>query len=158
MSRRLVVIALAAALFAAPRAEAQGVRYGLGGTVQFSLEDGGGSDFGVSGVVDFIPAGHLGFRLDGSYLFNEGDNYFLINGDAAYHFTTSSHSIHPYVLGGASLLGFDETDFGINIGAGANFHRSGSSIGFFADLRFNRFFDSDASGLQLMGGLRFGDE
>lgn len=157
MSRRLVVLALAAALLAAPRAEAQGIRYGLGGTVQFSLEDGGGSDFGVSGVVDFIPSGNLGFRLDGSYLFNEGDNYFLINGDAAYHFTTSSHSIHPYVLGGVSLLGFDETEFGVNIGAGSNFHRSGSSIGFFADLRFNRFFDSDASGLQLMGGVRFGD-
>ena len=157
MSRRLVVLVLAAVLLAAPRAEAQGIRYGLGGTVQFSLEDGGGSDFGVSGVVDFIPSGHLGFRLDGSYMFNEGDNYFLINGDAAYHFTTSSRSIHPYVLGGVSLLGFDETDFGVNIGAGANFHRSGSSIGFFADLRFNRFFDSDASGLQLMGGVRFGD-
>jgi hypothetical protein len=158
MSRRLVLIVLAATLLGAPRAEAQGIRYGLGGTVQFSLEDGGGSDFGISGVVDFIPAGNLGFRLDGSYLFNEGDNYFLINGDAAYHFTTASQSIHPYVLGGVSMLGFDETDFGVNVGAGANFHRSGSSIGFFADLRFNRFFDSDASGLQLMGGLRFGDE
>jgi hypothetical protein len=157
MSRRLVVIALAAVLIAAPRAEAQGIRYGLGGTVQFSLEDGGGSDFGLSGVVDFIPAGNFGFRLDGSYLFREGDQDFLINGDAAYHFTTSSESIHPYLLGGVSISGFDETEFGINAGAGANFHRSGSSIGFFADLRFNRFFDSDASGLQLMGGVRFGD-
>ena len=157
MRTRSATLILALMLGGGTALQAQGVRYGLGGTVQFSLEEGGGSDFGVSGIVDFIPAGHLGFRVDGSYLFNEGDNYFLINGDAAYHFTTSSSSIHPYVLGGLSLLGFDETDFGINAGAGANFHRSGSSVGFFADVRFNRFFDNDASGLQVMGGVRFGD-
>jgi len=158
MRRPLVGIALAAMVLVSARLEAQGIRYGVGGTVQFSLEDDGGSDFGLSGVVDFIPAGNLGFRLDGSYLFREGDQDFLINGDAAYHFTTSSETLHPYLLGGVSIAGFDETEFGINVGAGANFHRSGSSIGFFADLRFNRFFDSDASGLQLMGGVRFGDE
>jgi hypothetical protein len=157
MHRSLVAIILAGAVAISSPLEAQGIRYGLGGTVQFSLEDEGGSDFGISGVVDFIPAGNLGFRLDASYLFREGDQDFLINGDAAYHFRTSSESIHPYLLGGVSIAGFDETEFGINAGAGANFHRSGSSIGFFADLRFNRFFDSDASGLQLMGGVRFGD-
>ena len=155
--RKLVVIAIAATLLLSARLEAQGIRYGVGGTVQFSLEDDGGSDFGISGVVDFIPSGNLGFRLDGSYLFREGDQDFLINGDVAYHFTTASESIHPYLLGGVSLSGFDETEFGINAGAGANFHRSGSSIGFFADLRFNRFFDSETSGLQIMGGVRFGD-
>ncbi len=158
MRRRLVGIAMAAVLLSSSGLEAQGVRYGVGGTVLFSLEDGGGSDFGISGVVDFIPSGNLGFRLDGSFLFREGSQDFLINGDAAYHFTTSSESIHPYLLGGVSVVGFDETRFGLNAGAGANFHRSGSSMGFFADVRFLRFFDPGESGLQLMGGVRFGDE
>ncbi|HEU5049220.1 MAG TPA: hypothetical protein VFU00_02785 [Gemmatimonadales bacterium] len=158
MKRHIVAITLAALCLAGTRADAQGIRYGLGGTGQFSLEEGGGSDFGFGAIVDFIPVGHLGFRLDGSYLFNEGDDYFLLNGDAAYHFSTASRTLHPYLLGGASLLGFDETEFGVNVGAGANFHRPGGSVGFFADARFNHFFDNSVSGLQIMAGVRFGEE
>ena len=138
----------------------QGARFGIGATATIGLEEGGGSNFGPTAIFDYIAGGHLGFRVDGSYLFETGSDLLLFNGDAVYHFSTSSASTHPFVMGGASLLAvsdFDDTEFGINLGAGANFHRSGSSMGFFANALFQYFFDSEFKQLQLAGGVRFGE-
>ena len=160
MRMRTAIAFLVLATLAPVPAQAQGARFGVGATATFGLEDGGGSNFGPMAIFDYIPGGHLGFRIDGAYLFETGTDFLLFNGDAVYHFTTSSARIHPFVMGGASLLAlsdFDDTELGLNLGAGANIHRSGSSIGFFANALFQYFFDSEFKQLQLAGGIRFGE-
>lgn len=159
MRKRLAGLVLVAAMAGAVPAEAQGVRFGVGIVPVISLEDNGGSDFGVGGQVDYIPGGNWGARVDGSYMFGEGSDYFLWNADLAYHFTTASPSIHPFLLGGAAFRNggeFVEEQFGIGAGAGANFHLTGSPVGLYVDARFQRFFDPGFSQLQLGGGVRFG--
>lgn len=162
MRNRLAGLVLLAAMAGAVPAEAQGVRFGVGIVPVISLEDEGGSDFGIGGQVDFLPTGnpdgHWGARVDGAYIFNEFSNYLLWNGDVAYHFTTASPSIHPFLLGGAALRhgGDIDAQFGIGAGAGTNIHLSGSPVGLYVDARFQRFFDPGFSQLQLGGGVRFG--
>ena len=157
--RSVAAVLVCAALIPATT-QAQGARFGIGATATIGLEDGGGSNFGPTAIFDYVAGGHLGFRADASYLFETGSDLLLFNGDAVYHFTTSSASMHPFLMGGLSVLAlsdFDDTELGINFGAGANFHRSGSSIGFFANALFQYFFDSEFKNLQLAGGVRFGE-
>ena len=158
MRNRLAGLVLLAAMASAVPAEAQGVRFGVGVVPVISLEDDGGSDFGIGGQLDYIPGGNWGARVDGAYIFNEFSNYLLWNGDIAYHFTTASPSIHPFILGGAALRHGNDIDaqFGIGAGAGTTIHLTGSPVGLYVDARIQRFFDPGFSQLQLGGGVRFG--
>ena len=161
MRIRSVAALLVFAAMIPATAQAQGARFGVGATATFGLEEGGGSNLGPTAIFDYVAGGNLGFRADLSYLFETGTDLLLLNGDAVYHFTTSSASMHPFIMGGASLLAlsdFDDTELGLNLGAGANFHRSGSSLGFFANAVFQYFFDSEVKQLQLAGGVRFGEQ
>jgi hypothetical protein len=154
------LILVASALAAAPLA-AQGFRYGVGGSGLVSLENGGGSDFGFGVAFDFYPGGPLGARLDGSWIFQTGDDGVVLNGDATYNMHTASPSVHPFLMGGLSLRAsqdFDaSTQLGLNAGAGINFHLRSSPIGLWADGRFQHFFSPDVNGLQFMAGVRLGE-
>lgn len=158
-ARSLRVVLLFSVLGATPLA-AQGVRYGVGGSGFAALKSGGGSDFGFGVAVDYFPGGPIGARLDGSWIFQTGDDGVVLNGDVTYNLHTSSPSVHPFVMGGMSLRSsqdFDaSTQLGFNAGAGINFHLRGSPVGLWADGRFQRFFSPGASGLQFMAGVRLG--
>lgn len=160
MVKGLTAIALATALFAAP-AHAQG-SVGIGGSGLFSLEEGGGSDFGASAMFGWAGANGFGFRADASYIFSDPASV-LVNADVMYRFMTSETStIHPYILAGGTLLGldtFDEMLYGINAGAGFDFMMSNSNITPFAEARFVYTFEKDlfasASWLQAIAGVKF---
>ena len=156
MRNRLAALVLVAAMAGAVPAEAQTVRFGVGIVPVIGLEDGAGSDFGIGAQLDYVPAGNWGVRLDGAYMF---DDYFLWNADGAYHFTTTSSRIHPFLLGGLAILNsddFGDAELGIGLGGGLNFHLPNSPVGLYVDARFQRFFDADFNQLQLGAGVRFG--
>lgn len=157
MMKRLSGLAVLALLVGSAPLSAQQVRFGVGIVPVISLESGGGSDFGIGALVDYIPNGTLGARFDGAYIF---DDYVLFNADAAYHFITANSQIHPFILGGAAFAASTASgggsQFGLGAGAGANIHMRNSPIGFYVDARFQRFFDPGISQLQLGGGIRFG--
>lgn len=148
----LSALALATAVFAAP-AQAQGTMVGVSGVGIFSLEDEGGSEFGAGASFEWAGANGFGARLDGNYLFDP--ETFVINANVMYTFMTSDGSmVHPYLLAGGTLFGynsFDESQFGISAGAGANFRLQNSPVTPFVDARFIRTFDK-GEGLELIPG------
>ncbi len=160
MRTRLAGLVVLASLMGALPASAQGVRFGVGGSGDISLEDNGGSDFGLGAAMDYYPGGPVGFRLDGSWIFRTGDDGVLLNSDATYNFVNHP-SVHPFLMGGLSLgasQSFDaSTQLGLNAGAGINFHLRNTPIGLWADGRFHHFFSPDNNGLQFMAGMRFGE-
>ena len=156
MLKRLGSLVLFASLVGAVPAEAQTVRFGVGIVPVIGLEDGAGSDFGIGAQLDYVPAGNWGVRVDGAYMFDE---YLLWNGDVAYHFTTASSRIHPFLLGGLAVVNddsFDNAELGVGLGGGLNIHIPNSPVGVYVDARFQRFFDADFNQIQLGGGIRFG--
>src|SRR5688500_939469 len=69
MLKGVAALELASALFTTS-AQAQGVQFGVAGSGLFSLEEGGGSDFGGSVLVGFGGGADspIGFRIDGTYI------------------------------------------------------------------------------------------
>jgi hypothetical protein len=161
MRARLEGFVLLASLIGVIPASAQGMRFGIGGSGLVSLEEGGGSDFGFGAAMDYYPGGPVGFRLDGSWIFQTGDDGLIFNGDATYNFVKNSPSIHPFLIGGLSLATFQyfvaATKLGLIAVAGINFHLRRSPIGLWADGRYHHLFSPDSNGLQFMAGVRFGE-
>lgn len=157
----LSALALATAVFAAP-VQAQGSMVGVSGVGIFSLEEGGGSEFGAGALFEWAGANGFGARLDGNYLFDP--ETFVINANIMYTFMTSEGSmVHPYILAGGTLFGydsFDENQFGVSAGTGANFQLQNSPITPFVDARFVRTFEKDlipgTSNLLVNAGVKFG--
>lgn len=160
MVKGLSALALAMTLAAAP-VHAQG-SFGIGGSGIFSLESGGGSNFGATALYEWMGANGFGFRADGSYFFDPGAVHF--DADVAYRFMTASTSmIHPYILAGGNYTAddsFDNGQFGVNAGAGFNFMLENSSLMPFVEARFVYLFEKDlipsSSSLLATAGLKFG--
>ena len=169
MSKRTLALILAlsaaGALGAAP-AHAQGVRFGFAGTGLFSLEDGGGSDFGVTGLAQFGRShGTIGFRIDASLLRGDDQWSQLATGDVSYTFHTPESLLHPYLLAGAGIVHVpDLTKPMAKAGGGLDYHlfkRNRGTVLFGEATVDFLFFGDDAggtaTGLQLNLGLKFGD-
>lgn len=157
----LSALALATAVFAAP-VQAQGTMVGVSGAGVFSLEEDGGSSFGAGALFEWSGASAIGFRADGQYFF-EDPGSFLFNANVMYTFMTAESSmVHPYLLAGGGLLAddsFDNTQFAISAGAGANFRLQNSNITPFVEARFFRTFEKDlipgTSNVLANAGIKF---
>ncbi|WP_075591060.1 outer membrane beta-barrel protein [Labilibacter marinus] len=158
MKKLLFVVALIAAVVTT--SNAQGWKYG------------GGLTLGTEVSIDDDLSGKLGFGLNlrGDYSFNEkwsiapGFTFFFpsapgdlkytlwqLNTDAHYNFL-SEETYSLYGLGGlnytyAKVEDFDDSEVGLNIGAGINF---GSK--FFGELKYDTAFDQ----LGITVGVLFG--
>ncbi len=162
----ILALSMAGALGAAPAHAQSSVRFGLAGTGLFSLEDGGGSDLGFTGLAQFGRShGNLGFRADLSVVRGDGDWSELATGDVTYTFHTPESLLHPYVLAGAGIVHVpDLTKPMAKAGAGLDYHlfrrNRGTVLFGEATLDF-LFFGDDAGGtakaLQINLGLKFGD-
>jgi hypothetical protein len=161
----ILALSAAGALGAAP-AHAQGVRFGFAGTGLFSLEDGGGSDFGVTGLAQFGRShGNVGFRIDASLLRGDDQWSQLATGDVSYTFHTPESLLHPYLLAGAGIVHVpDLTKPMAKAGGGLDYHlfkRNRGTVLFGEATVDFLFFGDDAggtaTGLQLNLGLKFGD-
>lgn len=165
MRKRFAGTLLAAVMFAASAAHAQAT-FGLGASGLFYLEEGGGSDFGATGLVGFGGGGDrpIAFRLDGTYVpSSDFADYAMFLGSVVYNFTTSPDSrFHPYLLGGGGLIvNFitDDTDLDPAIHAGAGFdYQTSGSITPFVEARFINEFVTGGSFkmLHVLLGVKFG--
>lgn len=146
-------------------ASAQGVRFGAGLTGIFSLESGGGSAFGGTGLVDFGGRiDHpLGFRVDGSVVHGSGVTSELATGNVVYNFHTPERLLHPYLLAGGGIQhspGFTKPM--AKAGAGFEYHLFKRNRGtvLFGEATFNLLFRGNGAGtgkaLQVNLGLKFG--
>lgn len=168
--RSIAVIAAVTALYAAPAA-AQGVSFGIGGGVTFSLEDNGGEDIhGTAGIGFGRTTGPFSFFIDGTYQdLGDSDNAFELNngliyftGNLVYKFPTGEATrIRPYLIGGGGYYtneDFDGGDFGINGGAGAFLPLGSGNIRAFLEGRFHNVFTDgdDLNFIPVTLGLRFG--
>lgn len=161
MRKRLTSLVLFAALAGAAPLAAQGA-FGIGASGIFSLESGGGSNFGATALYEWMGANGFGFRADGSYFFDPG--FVNFDADVAYRFMTASTSrVHPYILAGGSYTAddsFDNGRFGVNAGAGFNFMMQNSSLMPFVEARFIYSFEKDlqpsTSNLLATAGVKFG--
>jgi hypothetical protein len=166
MRKRFVGAILAAAfLTTAPAALAQGVTFGIGGGWLPYLEEGAGSDFGVTGLVAFGGGEDLpvSFRLDATYVpSSDFADYAMFLGNVVYTFKTSAESrFHPYLLGGGGIIvNFvtDDTDIDFGIGGGAGFdYQTTGSIRPFAEARFINEFVTGGSFqfMHILAGVKF---
>ena len=165
MLKGVVALALTTALFAST-AQAQGARFGIAANGAFSLEEGGGSEFGASALAEFGGSADspIGFRADVSYFFDPELLQGTIN--VLYTFTTSEGSkFHPYLIGGGGYItdtSFDDGDFLVAAGAGFNIMMENSSIMPFVEGRFINQFASflgestSLQSVQAMAGVKFG--
>jgi hypothetical protein len=140
-----MVVAMVA-LGAAP-AQAQ-MNVGVGGAGIFSLEDGGGSDFGAMAKIGF-GAGDVGIggRVDATFIFDDADGTGILFGlGPTYTFRTSETSMFkPYLVAEGTLLtntnGFtDNIGDKLGVSAGAGFNFQVSSVNLFAEGLFNNTF------------------
>jgi hypothetical protein len=159
------VTALALAATTASTVSAQGVRFGAGLTGLFSLESGGGSAFGGTGLVEFGGRiDHpLGFRVDGSVVHGSGVTSELATGNVVYNFHTPERLLHPYLLAGGGIQhspGFTKPM--AKAGAGFEYHLFKRNRGtvLFGEATFNLLFRGNGAGtgkaLQVNLGLKFG--
>lgn len=162
----LVALAAAGSLGAAPIQAQGGVRFGLAGTGLFSLEDGGGTDFGVTGLASFGRShGNVGFRVDASLLRAEDDWYQLATGDITYTFHTPESLLHPYVLAGAGIFHVpDLTKPMVKAGGGLDYHLFKRNRGtvLFGEATLDFLLRGEDNGgtannLQVNLGVKFGD-
>jgi hypothetical protein len=140
---------------------AQGVRFGAGVGPTFSLESGGGTDFHVMGTAAFGgEAGHpVNFRIDGMLQFRTGSDLFIGSGNVVYNFIVAEDTrIRPYAIGGAGIYADGGTDFGINVGAGANVALGNTPARLFGEARFHAIFanGNTVTQLPITIGLMFG--
>jgi hypothetical protein len=168
LARRIFVGAAALAFSAmttASTASAQGVRFGAGLTGLFSLESGGGSAFGGTGLVEFGGRiDHpLGFRVDGTVVHGSGVTSELGTADVVYNFHTPERLLHPYLLAGGGVQhspGFTKPM--AKAGAGFEYHLFKRNRGtvLFGEATFNLLFRGNGGGtgkaLQVNLGLKFG--
>lgn len=163
----VVVILAAGSAVAARPADAQGkVRFGLAATGLFSLEGGGGSDFGATGLASFGRShGKLGFRVDASLLRGDEQWTELGTGNVTYGFYTPESLLHPYVLAGGGIVHVpDHTKPLVKAGAGVDyhlFHRNHGTV-LFGEATLDFLFMGDDFGgtnkaLQVNLGVKFGD-
>lgn len=161
----VAAFALVAAL-SASSAQAQGVRFGVAGTGLFSLESGGGSQFGGMALVAFGggASSPIGFRVDGTFLKKNGVTTIPVTADVIYTFVTAASSMfHPYLLAGGGLVhasggGASVTKPMAKAGVGADYMMS--SVMLFGEATFDGFFYGGGSGttkaLQVNLGVKFG--
>jgi hypothetical protein len=146
------VLAVLAAVSAAP-AQAQ-AKIGAAGTGLFSLEEGGGSDFGGMVLVGFGgTTSPIGFRVDGTYISANGASNIMATGNVVYGFKTAETSMfHPYLLAGGGITRFeflDESEIKPMAKAGAGFDYmigTGGNLGLFGEATFNLSFLGDDFG------------
>lgn len=161
----LLTLASAGSIAAAPMHAQGSVRFGLAGTGLFSLEDGGGSDFGVTGLAGFGRPHGIGFRIDASLLRGEDEWYPLATGDITYTFETPESLFHPYVLAGAGIFHVpDLTKPMVKAGGGVDYHlfRRNRGTVLFGEATLDFLLRGEANGgtsnnLQVNLGLKFGD-
>ena len=148
-------------------ANAQGVRFGVAGTGLFSLETGGGSEFGGMALVGFgSPTSMIGFRVDATVLHKSGVTPIIGTGDITYTFKTAeTSSIHPYLLAGGgiehiSVAGVSSTKPVAKVGAGFDYNLPNGKMAIFAEPTFNLLFLGSGAGtqkaLQVNVGVKFG--
>ncbi len=165
MFRGIAALALVAA-FSASSANAQ-ARFGVAGTGLFSLESGGGSEFGAMALVGFQKADTpIGFRVDGTFLKKSGVTSIPVTADITYAFKTAESSMfHPYLLAGGGLVhssgfGASTTKPMAKAGVGFDYNMNNSSITLFGEATFDLFFYGGGSGtsksLQTNVGVKFG--
>lgn len=164
----VAVLAAVAAFSAAPAQAQMGVKVGVAGTGLFSLESGGGSQFGGMALVGFGSAtSPIGFRIDGTFSKKNGVTAILGTGDITYAFKTAESSMfHPYLLAGGGIQrlsggGASLTKPMAKAGAGFDYMLNGGKIAVFAEPTFNLAFLGDANGgtvktLQANVGVKFG--
>ena len=172
IAKSLIVgaLVLAVTVTAAPAAAQIKWQAGLGLTMpQGDFGDASKTGFHIMGAANFpLTNSPIGIRADLGAHRNSADSDFDINtllitlsGDAVYTFPGAG-AAKWYALGGltwgrASLGGDDapdvdaETDFGINLGGGANFALGGTSV--FAEARY--FTVGDADFIPITFGIRF---
>lgn len=143
------VLAVVAAFSAAP-AQAQ-VKIGAAGTGLFSLEDGGGSDFGGMALVGF-GGETIGFRVDGTFTKSDGVTSIFATGDIVYNFQSAS-TLRPYLLAGGGIVrmsggGESVTKPMAKVGAGFDYAMGSGSLSLFAEPTFNLLFLGDGAGTQ----------
>ncbi len=170
----VAALALVAAV-GASSAQAQGVNFGVAGTGLFSLESGGTSRFGVTGLVGFggSATSPIGFRVDGTFFpKKDGSTSVLATGDIVYTFATAASSMfHPYLLAGGGIIHSSYSNEGgsftkpmAKAGVGADYMMG--SVMLFGEATFDMFFygnsgtTSGKSGtdknLQANLGVKFG--
>jgi opacity protein-like surface antigen len=178
MLKGVAVLAIVAAVSAAPAYAQAGVKIGLGGGVTLPLghfSDAAKLGFNGQASVGFQPASlPVGIEIDGNFmrnsLKNDVDGHTQIiagTANAVYAFKTSeTSSIHPYIIAGVGMynnkvsltdVGSDsETKFGINAGAGFNFMMG--AAGAFVEGRFHDIMTSGSSTnlVNVNVGVRFG--
>jgi hypothetical protein len=166
MLKGVAVLAFAAVV-GATTVEAQGVKFGVAGTGLFSLESGGGSEFGAMALVGFggKAGSPIGFRVDGTFLKKNGVTSIPVTGDVIYTFATAASSMfHPYVLAGGGIIhasggGESVTKPMAKAGVGADYMMG--KVMLFGEATFDLFFYGGNSGgtqkaLQTNLGVKFG--
>lgn len=156
--------ALIAALAATPADAQSRVRFGIGGTGLFSLEDGGGTSWGGIGLLGYGPAHGLGFRADATVTSGDDVTRLLVTGDALYIFETPLAVFHPYLLGGAGIFNADDnTEPMVKLGGGLEYHFMERNRGpvIFGEPTLNLIFAGDDAGgtssaIQMNLGVKFG--
>lgn len=151
MKKQLFLIAVVGFLFAAGTASAQkiGVLLGYGTEVE-SIGAGVNGEFNINSKVAIAPSL--------IFWFPENYNWWEVNVNAHYYFTTSG-SADFYGIGGINLAtikseidGADgESEVGLNLGAGVNFN-IGKSWEPFTEAKF---VIGDADQLALLFGIKF---
>jgi len=163
VTRGIAALALCMAL-TAPAVHAQGAKFGIAGTGLFSLESGGGSQFGGMALVGFggKAGSPLGFRVDGTVVHKSGITPVIGTGDLTYTFATAESSMfHPYLLAGGGVYhtsGFTKPL--AKAGAGFDYLMSNSSVSLFGEATFDLLFRGSGLGtgkfLQVNAGVKFG--
>lgn len=168
MTKRLLKAAAAALAITAlttTAAEAQSyVKFGLGPTGLFSLEDEGGTAWGGMALLGYGPRHGLNFRGDVTVAHGDDVTRLLVTGDALYVFETPNAMFHPYVLGGAGVFNADDnTEPMLKLGGGLEYHLAAVNRGpvLFGEPTLNLIFAGDDGGgtqsaIQVNLGLRIG--
>ena len=161
MLKGVAALALAT-MFAASSAQAQ-AKFGVAGTGLFSLESGGGSSFGGMALVGFQKADMpIGFRVDGTFLRDNGEWSELATGDITYTFKTAESSMfHPYLLAGGGIVHVPSlTKPMAKAGVGFDYNMANSKLTLFGEATFDMFFYGGLAGtqkaLQTNVGVKFG--
>ncbi|HEU4699927.1 MAG TPA: hypothetical protein VFS40_12155 [Gemmatimonadales bacterium] len=161
-----VAVLAAVAAFSAAPAHAQ-AKVGVAGTGLFSLESGGGSQFGGMAMVGFGGVNSpIGFRVDGTFSKKDGVTAIIGTGDITYAFKTAESSMfHPYLLAGGGIQrlsggGASLTKPLAKVGAGFDYMMGGGKMALFAEPTFNLAFMGEENGgtskfLQTNVGVKF---
>lgn len=159
VTRGIAALVLCMALTASA-VHAQGAKFGVAGTGLFSLESGGGSQFGGMALVEFGGKSPLGFRVDGTVVHKSGITPIIGTGDLTYTFATAESSMfHPYLLAGGGV--YHQSGLTKPLAkAGAGFDYAMSAVSLFGEATFDLLFRGSGLGtgkfLQLNAGVKFG--